>query len=44
MRSFKLIGGVWFLVVMVGCEEKKGCWEIKVGENEWKYVVLGYVR
>ena len=43
MRTFKLIAGLSFLLLMVACQDKKRSSQIEVAENESKYVVLAYV-
>ena len=43
MRTFKLIAGLFFLLLVVACQDKKRSSQIKVAENESKYVVLAYV-
>ena len=43
MRTFKLISGILFLLLVVACQDKKRSSQIKVAENESKYVVLAYV-
>ena len=43
MRTFKLIAGLSFLLLVVACQDKKRSSQIKVAENESKYVVLAYV-
>ena len=43
MRTFKLIAGLSFLLLVVACQDKKRSSQIEVAENESKYVVLAYV-
>ena len=43
MRTFKLIAGLSFLLLMVACQDKKRSSQIEVAENESKYVVLAYI-
>ena len=43
MRIFKLIAGLFFLLLAVACQDKKRSSQIKTAENESEYVVLAYV-